>query len=52
MSEYKGLYVQRLSDGTIFNVQVEDSHGYENALDPKIYIEREIEPDINSLPTK
>ena len=50
MSSYKGLYVQRLSDGTIHSVQVEDSAGNSLPLDPQEYVRRGIKPDIDQLP--
>lgn len=49
-SSYKGLYVQRASDGVIHSVQVVDSGGNSIPLDPQIYIDREVEPPINELP--
>ena len=52
MSQYTGLYVQRLSDGSIFSVQVKDPNGNEANLDHWEYIKRGIQPDINSLPDK
>jgi hypothetical protein len=52
MSEYTGLYVQRLSDGSIFAVQVKDPHGNEISLEPDIYVQRGIKPSIDSLPDK
>lgn len=50
MSDYKGIYVQRLNDGSIFNVKVEDSAGTSLTLDPQDYINRGIQPDIKQLP--
>lgn len=52
MSDYKGLHVQRLTDGSVFAVQVRDSHGNENSLDPNTYVQRGIEPPLESLPDK
>jgi hypothetical protein len=52
MSTYTGLYVQRLSDGTIFNVQVRDPRGNETGLIPQDYEARGILPPIDQLPTK
>ncbi len=49
-SSYKGLYVQRLSDGTIHSVQVVDPGGNSIPLDPQTYIDREVEPTIEKLP--
>lgn len=50
VSVYKGLYVQRLSNGTIHNVQVADPSGISIPLDPDVYLEREIKPPMESLP--
>lgn len=52
MSEYKGLYVQRLTDGSVFAVQVKDPYGNETSLDPNTYVQRGIEPPLDSLPDK
>lgn len=52
MSEYTGIYVQRLSDGSIYAVQVKDQHGNQNSLDPQAYVERGIKPPMDSLPDK
>ena len=49
-SSYKGLYVQRLSDGTIHSVQVVDTGGNSIPLNPDIYIQRGVEPPIEQLP--
>lgn len=49
-SSYTGLYVQRLKDGTIVNVQVVDTAGGNYALDPHIYIQRGCKPPIDELP--
>jgi len=38
---YNGLYVQRLSDGTIHNVQAVDTSENSIPLDPDTYIERD-----------
>jgi hypothetical protein len=50
MSSYTGLYVQRLSNGVIFGVQVLDTAGMENSLDPVVYQQRGIQPPIERLP--
>lgn len=50
MSSYTGLYVQRLSDGSIHGVQVRDTVGNENSLDPLEYLARAIQPPIDRLP--
>jgi hypothetical protein len=52
MTTYSGIFVQRLTDGTIYSVQVRDSAGNQNALEPATYSERGIQPPIDSLPTK
>jgi hypothetical protein len=49
-SSYTGLYVQRLSDGIIHNVQVVDTAGISIPLDPDTYIERDVKPPIDQLP--
>jgi len=49
-SSYKGLYVQRLSDGNIHGVQVVDSGGNSISLDPQTYIDRQVKPPIEELP--
>lgn len=49
-SSYKGLYVQRLSDGTIHSVQVVDPGGNSIPLDPQTYIDRDVRPPIDELP--
>ena len=50
MSTYVGLYVQRLSDGTIYNVQVRDAAGIELPLTPEQYRASGIRPELESLP--
>jgi len=52
MTIYKGLYVQRLSNGTIIGVQVESCHGVSLPLNPGAYIERGISPPIDKLPDR
>jgi hypothetical protein len=49
-SSYTGLYVQRLSDGTIHNVKVVDTAGHSIPLDPDTYTERDVKPPIDQLP--
>ena len=49
-SSYKGLYVQRFEDGTIYGVQVVDPGGNSISLDPNTYIERGVNPPIEQLP--
>lgn len=50
MSSYTGLYVQRLESGEIHGVQVVDHFGNSLSLEPEIYIQRQINPPINTLP--
>ena len=50
MSSYTGLYVQRLSNGEIASVQVDDPFGTSLPLEPQIYIKRQIKPPIEQLP--
>ena len=52
MSTYKGIFVQRLNDGTIYGVQVLEESGHEVTWKPGDYIERGIEPAIDSLPNQ
>lgn len=49
-SSYKGLYIQRDSNGQIHNVQVADPNGNSIPLNPDIYLERDVKPPIDSLP--
>ena len=50
MSSYTGLYVQRLSNGILHNVQVFDPFGNSIPLDPETYVARGIKPLIEQLP--
>lgn len=50
-SVYTGMYVQKNSEGKIFGVQVHDEHN-SFSMEPSQYIEREIKPNIQDLPTK
>lgn len=50
MSSYTGLYVQRLSNGEIFSVQVADTGGNSLPLNPDDYVNRGIRPPIGELP--
>ena len=50
MSSYTGLYVQRLSTGVICGVQVLDTAGKENSIDPDVYLQYGIQPPIEQLP--
>ena len=45
-----GIYVQRLSNGTIHGVQVEDDAGNYWSISPEEYEARGYLPTINSLP--
>lgn len=49
-SSYKGLYVQRLSDGVIHSVQVVDPGGNSISLETQEYINRNVKPPIDELP--
>lgn len=49
-SSFKGLYVQRLGGGVIHSVQVVDLAGISLPLDPMAYVDRGIQPPIDSLP--
>ncbi len=51
-SSYIGMYVQKNSEGRIHTVQVYDTAGNSIPLDVEVYIERNIKPDINSLPSQ
>ena len=50
MENYKGLFIQKLSNGEIFSVQVQDTHGHDIAINTLDYIIRGIKPDIKLLP--
>jgi hypothetical protein len=49
-SFYQGIYVQRYRNGEIHNVQVVSPGGHSMAITPEMYLTKEIEPPINSLP--
>ena len=49
-SSYKGLYVQRYSNGQIHNVQVADPNGNSILLNPDVYLDRDVKPPMESLP--
>jgi hypothetical protein len=51
-SSYTGLYVQRLSNGTIYSVKVKDPNGNEYSLDPVEYVKQGIQPPIDQLRTQ
>ncbi len=50
VSKYKGLYAHKLSNGTITDVQVEDSFGNSLSLPIEEYERRAIQPPADSLP--
>ena len=52
ITEYTGLYVQRLSNGIIISVQVKDPYGNETYLSPEEYARRDVLPSLYSLPDK
>lgn len=45
-----GLYVQRRNDGTIHSVQVRDPYGHTLAMDPDLYVARDVQPPLEQLP--
>lgn len=49
-SSYRGLYVERNSNGQIHNVQVADPSGNSIPLNPDVYLERDVNPPMESLP--
>jgi hypothetical protein len=49
-SNYKGIYVQRYSNGQIHNVQVAYLNGNSIPLNPDDYLERDVKPLMESLP--
>ncbi len=51
-SVYKGMFIQKDSEGKIHAVQVYDTAGNSNPLDVEIYIERDIKPYKKSIITK
>jgi hypothetical protein len=52
MSDYTGISVDRLSDGSIFQVIVKTEDGHFSFLSREIYIARGIHPPIEKLPEK
>lgn len=52
MQQYRGIAVQRLSDGSIFNVVVKEANGHVVNFTTEDYIAREIQPAIDTLPDK
>lgn len=49
-SSYRGLYVQRNSNGVIDSVQVVDTGGNSIPLPPDVYVDRGVKPPIDELP--
>lgn len=52
MQQYRGIAVQRLANGSIFNVVVKEANGHIVNFTPEDYVAREIQPPINTLPDK
>lgn len=50
MQQYRGIAVQRLANGSIFNVVVKEANGHIVNFIPEDYVAREIQPPINTLP--
>ena len=49
-SLYRGIYVQRHRNGKIHNVQVVSPGGHSTAITPEMYLSKEVEPPMDSLP--
>jgi hypothetical protein len=49
-TNYTGLFAQKLSDGSVISVQVEEPNGNSLTLDPADYVSRGIQPPIDQLP--
>jgi len=49
-SLYRGIYVQRYRNGEVHNVQVVSPGGHSMAITPEMYLAKEIEPPMDSLP--
>jgi hypothetical protein len=49
-SFYQGIYVQRHRNGEIHNVQVLSPGGHSMAITPEVYLTKEVEPPMASLP--
>ena len=49
-TSYKGLFAQKLPDGSVVAVQVEDPNGNSLSLDPDTYTKRGVLPPIDQLP--
>lgn len=51
-TSYTGIYIQKTSDGLIHSAQVIAPGGHSLPLDPQVYIERNVQPPIDCLPTQ
>jgi hypothetical protein len=49
-THYQGIYVQRNCNGEIGSVQVISPGGHSMAITPEMYLSKEVEPPIDSLP--
>jgi hypothetical protein len=49
-SFYQGIYVQRHPNGEIHSVQVVSPGGHSMAITPELYLTKEVEPPMDSLP--
>lgn len=52
MSDYKGIAVQRLSNGEIYSVVVITPPNHKSTMEPDEYVRRGIKPPIDTLPTQ
>jgi hypothetical protein len=52
MSDYIGIYVDRLINGSIIQVIVKTTDGHFSSLPSEEYIERGVHPPIEQLPEK
>jgi hypothetical protein len=52
MTQYTGLYVQKLGSGIVSGVQVADPNGNQMNLTEQQYKERGVKPALSSLPSK
>ena len=50
MTSYRGICVLRLENGTVIDVQVEDTDGIGLTIDPQTYRQRGVQPPIENLP--
>lgn len=51
MSSYTGLCVTKTESGRVVGVQVIDTAGNEINISPETYVEREVRPLIDELPS-